>query len=62
MKEILDAAEPAGAGANRRDQYAGAGVDAALGGGVTHGVAQQARGQILVGRRERRTKQRRAEA
>jgi hypothetical protein len=54
MQEILDAAEAAGSGANRFDEAARAGIDAALGCSVEPRADQKTDGQILVGRRERR--------
>ena len=54
VQEILDAAEAAGSGANRLDEAARAGIDAALGCSVEPGADQKPGRQILVGRRERR--------
>ena len=54
VQEILDAAEAAGSGANRLDEAARAGIDAALGCSVEPCADQKTGGQILVGRRERR--------
>ena len=54
MQEILDAAEPAGARANRFDQTAGASVDPALGRDVAARFGEERRGNWLIRRRERR--------
>ena len=54
MQEILDAAEPAGACANRLHQTAGTRIDAALGRSVAAGFGEESRGNWLIRRRERR--------
>ena len=51
VQEILDAAEPAGMGADRLDQPPGAGIDARLGGRAARRRGQQRRRQRLVRRR-----------
>ena len=53
VQKILDAAEPACLGADRLDQRACAGVDAAFGGMIARRRGEEARGHVLVGRRER---------
>jgi hypothetical protein len=54
VQEILDAAEPAGARANRLHQTAGTRIDAALGRSVASGFGEESRGNWLIRRRERR--------
>ena len=61
VEEILDAADPAdpaGLGADRRDQRAGAGIDASLGLRPRRGGAEKPRGEILIGRRIGRAERR----
>jgi hypothetical protein len=51
VQEILDTAEPAGAGADALDQAGGAGVDACLGCRRARRGAQEARRDLLIRRR-----------
>ena len=60
VQEILDAAEPAGVGADALDQPPGAGIDAGLGGLAARRRGQQRRRQRLVRRRIGRGKGRHA--
>ena len=52
VQEIVDAAEPAGLGADRLDQPPRAGIDAALGGALARGVGEERCRQFLVRRSE----------
>ena len=53
VQKVLDAAEPAGLGADRLDQRPRTRVDAALRSAVAGGTGKQVRCQFLVGWRER---------
>ncbi len=58
VQKLLDAAEPAGLGADGFDQSLRAGIDAAIRGSATTRVGKQTRRQLVVGRCERRLKSR----
>jgi hypothetical protein len=58
VKEIVDATDAAGLGADRLDKLFGADIDPAFGVRIARGVSQERRGEIFVRRSERRVKNR----